>query len=257
MSALFRTWIESADRARRPPFEELREQLFRTTGYCVVSGFCSVEDILEMRRFWHRHPMTAEPKGYWPGRANYAMEGSASVQRYECMFWNAPEHPLTYEIAWSALLLRNVVWGIPVYANVFPFDRFVCSYRVTRSDVGDHGVRAHRDTEDREELQHRIQVSVALSTVGEDFRGGGTRLCTRAGAFVNIHNANRVKAGDLILFDQLLEHSVDPVTESDSSNPISGHWRLLMPDHPIAARRAGRLPQALRQLRTRLGLARS
>jgi hypothetical protein len=177
--------------------------------------------------------MVVGRKGYWPGRENYAMEGPPSVQRYECMFWNTPEHPLTYELAWSAMLLRNVVWRLPTYSNIFPFEQFACSYRPTRSDVGDPGVRPHRDTEYREELKHRIQVSVTLSSVGDDFTGGGTCLRTLSGDMVNIHEAHAVKAGDLILFDQLLEHSVSPVTASDISNPLSGHWRLLMPDHPI------------------------
>jgi hypothetical protein len=54
---------------------------------------------------------------------------------------------------------------------------------------------------------------------------------------INVHEAHSVKAGDLILFDQLLEHSVDRVVHSDPANPLSGHWRLLMPDHPIGPRR--------------------
>jgi hypothetical protein len=245
MGALFQTWMDSPDSNARPPFDQLREELFRTTGYCVLRAFCSIEQSLELRRFWHRHPMKVEPKGYWPGRANYAMEGPATVQRYECMFWNPPEHALTYDVAWSALLFRNVVWGLQTHSNIFPFERFVCSYRLTRSDMGDPGVRPHRDTEDRDGLPHRIQVSVALSTTGMDFRGGGTRLRTRSGEVVNIHEAHQVQAGDLILFDQLLEHSVDPVLESDPSAPASGHWRLLMPDHPMLPSKPRRLPHWL------------
>jgi hypothetical protein len=190
--------------------------------------------------------MPVAKKGYWLGRCNYAMEGPAAVQRYECMFWNAPEHRLTYELAFEALLLRNVVWNLPLYTDLLPFDGFACSYRPTRSDAGDSGVRAHRDLEFLA-LKNRIQVSVALSTLGSDFLGGGTRLQTRQGSVINIHEDEEVKAGDLLLFDQMLEHSVDPVTKSDPLDPVSGHWRLLMPDHPIENRSHGGILDRLRQ----------
>jgi hypothetical protein len=248
-SPSFRTWIQSHDPSVAPAFDELRRRLFDLDGYCVLRSFCSVEDTVAIRRFWHRYPLAVGPKGYWPGRTNYAMEGPATVQRYECMFWNPPEDPLTYELAWSALLLRNVIWNLPLHSNVFSFDRFACSYRPTRSDAGDPGVRAHRDTENRAELSHRVQVSVALSTLGADFLGGGTRIKTHSGRVINIHESETIAAGDLLLFDQLLEHSVDSVIESDPSNPLSGHWRLLMPEHPIGPAPPWRRARFLRGVR--------
>jgi hypothetical protein len=80
-----------------------------------------------------------------------------------------------------------------------------------------------------------VQVSLALSTYGRDYRGGGTRFRTYDGRRVNLHEDERLAAGDLLLFNQANEHSVDPVTHSVPDDPLSGHWRILMPDHRIAA----------------------
>jgi len=242
-TGLARSWPSSL----AGELERLRLELFETSGYCVVRAFCSVQESREIRRFWHRHPMPYGEKGYWRARANYAMTRGGVVQRYECFFWNPPEHPLTYELAWSAHALRNVLTGSPLAASVLPFGGLATTYRPTRTDAGDAGIRLHLDRLQPGQT-HLIQVSLALSTQGTDYDGGGTRLRRDDGRLINVHDAERLAAGDLLLFNQALEHSVDPVLRSDPDDPLSGHWRMLMPDHPIGRdkRDAARLLETLR-----------
>lgn len=233
MASVFRTWMDPEAVRRRLEIADLREELLEQKGYCIVRGFCSTEETMDVRNFWNHYPLPPGPKGYWRGRGNYSMSVPC-IQRYECFFWNQPEHLLTYELAWSAQLLRNLLWRLPLHSHILPFEGFACSFRVTRTDAGDKGVPAHTDELYREDLKHRIQASLALSTLGLDFDGGGTRFRTREGNFLNIHGAEQVRAGDLVFFDQLLEHSVDPVERSRSEESTSGHWRMIMPDHLLS-----------------------
>lgn len=212
--------------------DQRRRELFEVSGYCVIRGFCEPEETERVRRFWHGYDMPFGVKGYWHGRANYRMHLEGLTERYECFFWNPPEDPLTYELAWSAQMVRNAIAGDPVYHHLTGFESIVATYRPTRTDAGDAGIVAHDDREHPTQT-HRIQVSLALSTVGEDYAGGGTRLRLYDGTLVNIHERESLRAGDLLLFNQVNEHSVDPVTRSNPADPLSGHWRLIMPDHRV------------------------
>jgi len=213
-------------------------------GYAVIKGFVPLSVTIEIRKMWHRYSMPFGSKGYWRGRPNYAMHKTPlplatrlglsrypKVQRYECFFWNPPEHELTAEVALNCQVLRNAVAQFPATAHIYPSDGYAISYRPTRTDQGDSGVIRHNDKTGF--ARHAIQVSLQLSTPISDFEGGGTVICRPDGKFVNIQREHSLVAGDLILFDQNLEHEVEPVTRSDPLDPLSGHWRILMPLHPF------------------------
>lgn len=213
-------------------------------GYAIIKSFVSLSETIEIRKFWHRHSMPFGSKGYWRGRPNYAMHKTPlslatrlglrhypKVQRYECFFWNPPEHELTAEVSLNCHILRNAVAQFPFAAHIYPSDGYAISYRPTRTDQGDSGVIRHNDKTGF--ARHAIQVSLLLSTPISDFEGGGTVIERPDGKFVNINREHSLAAGDLILFDQNLEHEVEPVKRSDPLDPLSGHWRILMPLHPV------------------------
>lgn len=213
-------------------------------GYAVIKAFVPLSVTIEIRKMWHRYSMPFGSKGYWRGRPNYAMHKTPlplatalglshypKVQRYECFFWNPPEHELTAEVSLNCQILRNAVAQLPATTHIYSSDGYATSYRPTRTDQGDSGVIRHNDKTGF--ARYAIQVSLLLSTPISDFEGGGTVIERPDGKFVNINREHSLVAGDLILFDQNLDHEVEPVTRSDPLDPLSGHWRILMPLHPF------------------------
>ena len=81
-----------------------------------------------------------------------------------------------------------------------------------------------------------IQNSLVLSSPEKDYVGGGMLLTLKDGRRINVFEAERLGPGDLLIWDQQLEHEVPPVTESDPKNSCSGAWRILMPTHPVVER---------------------
>ncbi len=223
----------------------LRSQLMER-GYCLIRKFCSLEDTRAIRHFWHRHRMTPGKKGYWIGRSNFALHGLSPRTaaggddwpkdlRYECFFWNQPEHRLSYEVAWAANAVRNALQGLPIYCHLLPLHGYASTYRVTRSDRGGAGVPSHVDKRDSTQPVP-IQNSLLLSQVGEDYEGGGMLFSVKNGRRFNIFEAESIEPGDLLVWDQRLAHEVPPVTKSDPEDPYGGFWRMLMPVNPIVAR---------------------
>jgi ubiquinone/menaquinone biosynthesis C-methylase UbiE len=232
-------WHDAVDQAG------LRRRLCEV-GYVVIRGFCAEAETRDIRTFWHRYPMRFANKGYWIGRPDYALHRqpirAASGQeewpkdlKYECFFWNQPPHVTTYEVSWAANLLRNVVWGVPIHTHLLPLDGYATSYRPTRSDRGNVGMASHVD----ERLPGQpwlIQNSLVLSAMGTDYSGGGMWLTLKNGRRINVYETEALGPGDLLIWDQQLEHEVPPVTESDPDAPCSGAWRILMPTHPVVER---------------------
>jgi ubiquinone/menaquinone biosynthesis C-methylase UbiE len=223
----------------------LRSQLMGQ-GYCLIRNFCSLEDTKAIRSFWHRHPMAPGKKGYWVGRSNFAMHGIPvrnaagtddwpKVLRYECFFWNQPEHRLSYEVAWAANAVRNALQGLPLQCHLLPLYGYASTYRITRSDRGGAGVALHVDKRDATQPVP-IQNSLLLSRPGEDYEGGGMLLSVKDGRRLNIFEAEAMEPGDLLVWDQQLAHEVPPVIKSDPRSPCGGFWRMLMPVNPIVAR---------------------
>lgn len=244
--SLYRHCFDGAGMDRLWDLAALRARLHEV-GYAVVRRFCSEADTVDLREFWHRHPMASGRKGYWHGRPDYALHvppgrGDATGGgvwsndlRYECFFWNHPPHRTTYEIGWAANALRNAVWGLPIHTHLVPLDGYATSYRITRSDRGSGGVPSHADAR----LPGQpclIQNSLLLSASGTDYGGGGMRLTLKDGRRINVIDAEAMQPGDLLIWDQQCEHEVPPVTQSDPDDPRSGSWRMLMPTHPVVAR---------------------
>lgn len=223
----------------------LRTQLLEQ-GYCLIRKFCSLEDTRVIRSFWHRHPMAPGQKGYWVGRQNFAMH-RVPVQtaaggddwpkdlRYECFFWNQPEHRLSYEVAWAANAVRNALQGLPIHCHLLPLHGYASTYRITRSDRGSAGVALHVDKRDSSQPVP-IQNSLLLSRPGEDYEGAGMLLTLKGGRRLNVFETESMEPGDLLVWNQQLAHEVPPVTKSDPQNPCGGFWRMLMPVNPVVAR---------------------
>jgi hypothetical protein len=237
--------LAAAGLNREWPIDRLRDDLGHK-GYAVIREFCSPGEAEEIKRFWHHHPMSHGDKGYWIGRADYAMHGaprrSASGRdvwphdlRYECFFWNQPAHRLTYEVAWAANAIRNAVTGMPVHCFLLPLYGYAACYRPTRSDVGTPGVGFHVDQRDPNQPRP-VQNSILLSDPGQDYRGGGLVLTVRDGRRIEVFSSEDMHAGDLLIWDQRLGHEVPPVTASDPDSPCAGFWRILMPINPVVAR---------------------
>jgi hypothetical protein len=224
----------------------LRRQLVEQ-GYCLIRAFCSLDDTRAIRRFWHRHRMAPGQKGYWVGRPNFAMHGRPLRNpaggpdiwgpdlRYECFFWNQPEHRVSYEVAWAANAMRNVLQGLPIHCHLLPLHGYASTYRLTRSDRGSAGVAIHVDTRDASQPVP-IQNSLLLSRLGEDYEGGGMFLTLKDGRRLNLFESESMEPGDLLVWDQQLVHEVPPVTMSDPLDPLGGFWRMLMPVNPIVGR---------------------
>lgn len=221
-------------------------RVLRDLGYVVIRGFCAETDTREIRAFWHRCPMHHAKKGYWTGRPDYALHqpptradfGSEEWPKdlkYECFFWNQPPHVKTYEVSWAANVLRNVIWGMPIHTHLLPLDGYATTYRPTRSDQGNAGTALHVD----ERIPGQpwlIQNSLVLSAMGKDYAGGGMWLTLKNGRRVNVYETETLGPGDLLIWDQQLEHEIPPVAESDPEDPCSGAWRILMPTHPVVER---------------------
>jgi hypothetical protein len=233
---------------------QLREDIYLGKGYHVIRGFLDPGQVEHMRSFWRTHD-NAKQAGHW-NKKRLLHQGCPDVTvrtpeltRHFNFFWNKPIDVFTYVTAWRLQSLRNAIEGNPPSKDYFPHhDRnaaddssyCVTSYRVTMTSSGG-AVDPHADWP----LDHaRVQLSLMLSSHGDDYRGG--LLFSdgfRGGKMFNLGQAEQLRAGDLVVMRYSQPHGVEPV---ESEPGQLGMCRLLMPHEMIPKRT--RFRQAMRDL---------
>ena len=212
----------------------IRQDIYLGPGYHVVRGYLSPSRVDHIHSFWqtHHNPQSGT-------HVPVAVEGGSDFSRvtpeldqHFGYFWNRPLDQFTYVSAWDLQALRNRIEGNDPNLDFLPhgfrnrFDSEYYSYAAYRLTATRQGgaIAGHVDWP----LNHaRVQLSLMLSSFGEDYDGGllfDTDM--HGGSEINLCREENLKKGDLVIFRYFHKHGVEAVTTPEGK---PGFCRLLMP----------------------------
>src|SRR5262245_34171399 len=217
----------------------MREDIYLGKGYHVLRGFLNPHQVEHLVRFWTSHDNKllksySKKSHLFENCPNYTVRSDNRVRHFN-FFWNKPADMFTHVTSWRLQSLRNLVEGNPPNKDYLPhWDRnsidknsfCVSSYRLTFSKK-DQAVIPHVDWP----LEHsRVQLSLQLSSYGDDYKGGLVLFDKfRGGNPRNVCKDENLRAGDLVVFRYSQKHGVEDLS---TENGI-GYRRLLMPHEMI------------------------
>ncbi len=232
------------------PVQPIREAIYRGPGYYVIRNFLDAQQAAYLLQFWqsHHNPVI-DPYDKWDQLYLGCPDSStlsAEVDRHYNFFWNPPLDMFSYTTGWRLQALRNRIEGNPPNKDFLPhFQRYRkdpngyygASYRVTLTKYGAE-VPRHVDYP----LDHaRVQLSLALTSYGDDYTGGFyLENGLLGGEPINLCAKEQLRAGDLLIFRYFQPHGVYPIATRDNQ---PGYARILMPPEAIALHPGGLRPQ--------------
>lgn len=234
-----------------PPelLHEVRNHIYARDGYYVLRGFLQPEHTKYIVNHWQAHGNSVvlnrkfdKSKLFYDGCPNYTyVDGERRV--HFNFFWNAPADALTYDSAWRIQRLRNQIEGNPASDNYLPMSAAnlpkpamtgvvsATSYRVV-------GTRTRGTVEPHKDWEHdpsKVQMSLVLSSIDQDYQEGGFLFRKSDGSLVNLSREENLQRGDLLVFRYCYQHGVAPVTTAGDQ---IGFWRMLFPIESIRVQRA-------------------
>jgi SAM-dependent methyltransferase len=218
----------------------IREAIYLGGGYHVVRNYLTPSQVEHIVWFWQTHH-NARIKTYNKSKLLYQgcpdmSQLADDKDRHFNFFWNKPLDMFTYSTAWRLQALRNQVEGNPPGQDFLPHymsylvekgGRCISSYRVSTTRQNG-AVDAHIDWP----MNHaRVQLSLMLTSHGEDYRGGFLlNESFRGGKLVNLCEKENLRAGDLVVFRYSQEHGVSNIQAAPGK---LGFSRILMPHETI------------------------
>lgn len=214
----------------------MREQLYFGPGYIVVRGFLKPQEVQHIVAFWEANgnPEVENYKAedhFYPNCPN-ATVLKPHLQTHFNYFWNEPKDPYTGLIAWKLQTLRNMIEGVPISQGFLGFEP---KYRVSGSHCESTSYRVVLTREQGPIAKHRdwvldhsrLQCTLMLSN-HDDYESGGFFLFPddEKPDMVFPSKAEKMQAGDLLIFQYRRIHGVEPVKPLPGK---PGFLRILLP----------------------------
>lgn len=207
-------------------------------GYVLIRGFAPPELAMHMRRFWTSgEPQLWDAFEQLRNRPRYRVGDGPFASHFKgkdaylFALWNQPVDDVTLAAVVAAVQLRNQIEQQPLFRDLLPVSRYMAFYMVTLSrDSAANEVEWHEDLFAHDEslpyVETRLQATLFLSAYGEDYEGSGMRLIDNQGREIQIDEALRPRAGDLLLWRYGNRHCVGSVNALPGG---VGFARILMP----------------------------
>jgi len=238
--------------------QQMREDIYLGCGYYIVRGFLQPQQVEHMVNFWAKHnnpkvvPRIRKHKDFYKNCPDYSVL-QPEMRRHFNFFWNKPLDMFTFDTAWQLQTLRNRIESQPPSFEFLPHTlNFQKEYRATSyrivETISGGAVNPHVDYA----FDHsRIQVSVVLTTAGEDYTSGGFVFYDkfRDGQPHNLSFEENLRAGDLVLFRYGQKHGVEAVTTPPGGR---GFVRILMPQESIPIGEGKPVSRLVRKLKAKL-----
>lgn len=232
-------------------------------GYVVFRQFITAEQVAYMQRFWTSvdpaatHALFPGKTHIYLGCPDYYLLESDGSRTFHNFFWNAPLDEFTHTLSIAINMLRNRISGRAPFAELLPYAGKAVNYRVIVSKNAKTWIAPHRDYaafdrrfEKNRYDPSRLQVTLFLSSKGQDYGGVGFKFERNDGTLVVFGTDVQVDAGDLVIWRYNNLHSVEEITTEPSR---LGFMRMIFPPEDVVARPAAAAAAAGVGLKGRVG----